>query len=436
MNRHHVDLIVCGGGPAGICAAIAAARAGVKVLLIERYGFLGGMATAGLVNPIYGFGYYDKKKQIIRGLPEEIVQELSRVEGGTLGHRRRSECLECDGTSDCPTGGISSLLSFDPEAFKYISIKMLEDAGVELLLHSYIVGALVKDNIITGVVVENKSGRQTLKSKLVIDSTGDGDVASSAGNPCAYGRNQDGAVQPTSVILRIGGIERSEDRIPPDQVYVHAGDRTNLPSVFLFRLPREGEYVVNCDSGVYDANPLLADDLTRVHVKAIKEAEMIVHALRNYGQGCEQAFLISTAAQVGIRETRRIVGEYTLTKEDVVGAKKFADGIARVAFPIDIHNPTGRPNEVNPLIGPKCGDYYEIPYRSLVPSRIGNLLVAGRCISGTHEAHGSYRVMAPCMAVGQAAGCAAALSIMDDCMPKKLDTTVLRSKLRDAGVWI
>jgi hypothetical protein len=285
-------------------------------------------------------------------------------------------------------------------------------------------------------VVENKSGRQTLTAKLVIDCTGDGDVAASAGNPFAYGRQGDQAVQPTSVILRIGGVDRTEDRIPPDQVYIPAADRTKLPSLFLFRLPRKGEYVVNHDSGLFDVNPLKAEDLTRVQVKALKEAETIVHTLRNYGRGCGQAFLISTAEQVGIRETRRIVGEYTLTQADVVQAKKFADGVARVAFPIDIHNPTGRPNEVNPLIGPKCGDYYEIPYRSLVPNTIGNLLVAGRCISGTHEAHGSYRVMAPCMAIGEAAGCAAALCIANKCAPRELDTTLLRGKLRDAGVWI
>jgi glycine/D-amino acid oxidase-like deaminating enzyme len=436
MNRPQFELIVCGGGPAGICAAIAAARAGVRPLLIERYGFLGGMATAGLVNPIYGFGYYSNAKQIIRGLPEQIVQELSRVEGGTLGHRRRSECAGCAGVDECPTRGISSLLSFDPEAFKYVSIKMLEEAAVELLLHSLVCSAVVENDAVTGVVVENKSGRQILTAKLVIDCTGDGDIAASAGNPYAYGRRGDQAVQPTSVVLRLGGVERTEDRIPPEQVYVPAADRTKLPALFLFRLPRKGEYIVNHDSGLFDVDPLKAEDLTRVHVKALKEAEAILQTLRIYGRGCERAYLISTAEQVGIRESRRIAGQYTLTEKDVVQAKKFADGVARVAFPIDIHNPTGRPNEVNPLIGPKCGDYYEIPYRSLVPNRIGNLLVAGRCISGTHEAHGSYRVMAPCMAMGQAAGCAAALCITNKCAPKDLDTSLLRDKLRNAGVWI
>ncbi len=430
------DLIICGGGPAGICAAIAAARSGVRVLLIERYGFVGGMATTGLVNPIYGFGYFEEGKQIIRGIPEDIVQELLKMEGGTLGHRRRSECKACSSIEECPTNGISSLLCFDPEAFKYVAIKMLEDAGVDLLLHSLIVEVSMQDDTITGIIIENKSGRSCILAKIVIDATGDGDVAALAGNPYEFGRPQDGAVQPNSVILRIGNVMRNEDRIAPDQIFPDPQNRIALPSVFLFRLPGKGEYIVNYDCGIYDANPLKAEDLTRVQVKAVKEAGTVIEALRKYSPGCRDTYLLSTAVHVGIRESRRIIGDYVLTKDDVVSARKFDDGVAKVAFPIDIHNPTGSVDEKNPMVGPKCGDYYEIPYRSLVPQKIDNLLVAGRCISGTHEAHGSYRLMGPCMTIGQAAGTAAALSIEEKVSPRKIDTKLLRKTLIKEGVLI
>lgn len=423
-------MIVCGGGPAGICAAVAAARGGLSVLLVEQYGFLGGMATAGLVNPIYGFGYFEEGRQLVTGIPEELVQSLTHFEGGTLGHRRRIECATCVSHEACPTHGVTSLLSFDPEAFKYAALTILEKEGVKFLLYSRILSPLVDNGTVTGVAVATKAGTREIKAAIAIDATGDGDIAAAAGNPYEVGRARDGAIQPQSLMFRIGNVNREDDRS------VHL--LPNFPGrqaplrLLLFRLPRAGEYVVNCDSGIHGANPLLVEDLTRVHAGALKATRDIAAAIRANIPGCQESYLLSTATHLGIRESRRIRGEYVLTSDDVLNCAKFPDGICRAAFPIDIHDLTE--HDRNPMLIVRCGDHYEIPYRCLVPCAIDNLLLAGRCISGTHEAHGSYRVMGTCMAVGQAAGTAAVLAIRRGVIPKRLDGALVRQALIESGV--
>ncbi|HLA83645.1 MAG TPA: FAD-dependent oxidoreductase, partial [Thermoguttaceae bacterium] len=399
-----VDVAVFGGGPAGVCAAVAAARLGARTLLVERYGYLGGMASAAMVNPIYGFNYFDPGRQIVTGIPEELVEQLRRIPGGTLGHRRRAECAACRSPDECPTHGISSLLPFDPEAIKLAAQRLVVESGAAMLFYCLADEAIVRDGRLEGVVASTKTGCRVIRAAVTIDATGDGDVAAAAGAPFAFGRSGDGFVQPQSLMFRIAGVRRGEDRLVFDVDPPVEGVRRFL----LFRLPRDGEYVVNSDSGLFGANPLEPRDLTAVHAKALGAAFALTAWMREHVEGGEACCLAATAASLGVRESRRILGEYVLTKEDVLGARKFPDGIARGCFPLDIHAMTERPGDENLLTPLPCGEYYEIPYRCLAPREVEGLLVAGRCISGTHEAHASYRVMATCMAIGQAAGTAAA----------------------------
>jgi hypothetical protein len=382
-----------------------------------------------LVNPIYGFNYFEPGRQIVGGIAEELVNRLREIPDGTLGHRRREECGRCQGSQRCPTGGISSLLPFEPEAMKLAAERLVADSGAGLLLYCLAEEALVREGRLEGVNISTKTGRRLLRAKVIIDATGDGDVAASAGAPFELGRSSDGAVQPQSLMFRIAGVRRSEDRLLFSVDPPVAGVRRFL----LFRLPRDGEYVVNSDSGVFGANPLEPADLTAVHVKAMGAAFELVEWMRKNLDGGQACHLVATAAHMGVRESRRILGDYVLTKEDVLAARKFSDGVARGCFPLDIHAMSERPGDANPLTPLPCGEYYEIPLRCLLPRTVEGLLVAGRCISGTHEAHASYRVMATCMAMGEAAGTAAALAAARGEMPRLLDPAIVRAALAERG---
>ena len=425
-----VDVAVVGGGPAGICAAVAASRLGAQTLLVERNGFLGGMATAGLVNPIYGFGYFEPGRQLVAGIAEEVVQHLRQIDGGTLGHRRREECGTCDAPEQCRASGISSLLPFEPEALKLAAYRLASDAGVELLHYCLADEAVVQDGHVQGVRVSSKNGRRLIRAAVTVDATGDGDVAASAGAPFEFGIAPGGLVQPQSLMFRIAGVNHDADRLCFNVEPAVEG----VSRFLLFRLPRAGEYVVNCDTGLFGLDPLEPRDLTKAHTRAMGAAFSLVAWIRENVEGCEQCHLVSTAPQLGVRESRRILGDYVLTKEDVLGLRKFPDGIARGCFPLDIHVLTDSPDAKNPLTPLPCGQYYEIPYRCLLPRDVEGLLIAGRCISGTHEAHASYRVMATCMALGQAAGTAAALAVSHHLTPRTLDAGLLRTTLRKQGV--
>lgn len=422
-----VEVVVCGGGPAGLVAAIASARNGAKTLLVERYGFLGGMATAGLVTAFSTFT--NGKEQIIKGIPHEILlrlKELNALRGNPE---------------------VNEWLFFIPEMLKYVALQLIEEENIKLLLHSYICGTYVDDNIIKGVIVENKSGRQAIIGNIIIDATGDGDVAASAGVPYKKGRECDGLMLPPSLVFRMGNINKEKY-----YAYVREKDQGSegcgLPNIWRKGL-ESGELTVplkgflHCSSlpqdieySILATRVLKVDatnifDLTRAEVEARKQALQVANFLKKYVPGFEKAYFCHTATQIGIRETRHIEGEYRLTAEDVLGAQKFSDAVARGCYQIDLHDPTG--SRINLQKLPK-GESYDIPYRCLIPKKIDNLLVAGRCISATHKAHGSIRVMSHCMAIGQAAGTAAALSHHEKISPRKLNVKLLQTQLKKDGV--
>jgi len=414
-----VDVVVVGGGPAGFITAVAAARNGARTLLIERYGFLGGMATSALVGP---FGLRDRERPVVEGIPKEFLDRLEAAGGALRSYEGRWE--EC---------------AFDPEVFKYIADQMVEEAGAELLLHSFACNTVVEDNKIKAVIIENKSGRQAIVGKVFVDATGDGDIAALSGVPYEKGRKEDGLFQPMTLMYRLGNVKVESiwaDEKPLSEKMKEARKRGEVPPYRVcFGSPgstiREGEISVNTTRLYGDGTKV--EDLTRAQVQGRKDVRKLVDFWRQHAPAYSQSHLIDTAPQVGVRETRRIIGEYVLTADDILNYRKFDDVIALGNWPIDLHDPTGGTKEADIAIHLKRDRAYQIPYRCLIPKEIDNLLVAGRCISTTREVNGSTRVMPICMALGQAAGTAAALAVRHKVSPRNLDVSILQKRLLEQG---
>jgi len=405
------DVIVAGGGTAGIAAAVAAARNGADTILIERYGFLGGTMTAGLVNPFMTF--HAGKEQIIKGIFQEIIDRLK----DTGGYDEKTK-------------------AFDSEIMKLVLDQMIKEADVKLLLHTYITDALVtKENIIKGIEAYNKSGRQVVLGKVIIDATGDGDVAVMAGAPYEKGREEDGLTQPMTLNFRMGGVdvERMPSREKINKLFEEAKAKGEIKipreNVLYFPTTRRGEIHFNT-TRIVKVDGTKADDLTYAEIEGRRQMAELIKFLKEKVPGFENAYLLMSAVQVGVRETRRIIGEYVLTGEDVIKARKFSDVIARGSYPIDIHSPTGEGTVIKKL---PPGESYDIPYRCIVPKKVENLLIAGRCISCTHEAQAAIRVIPIVVAIGQAAGTAAALAAKLHASRREMNVPLLQEALKKQG---
>ncbi len=417
------NLVVCGGGLTGVAAAIQAKRSGVgSVLLIERYGFLGGMATAGLVNPFMPYWKQgvlpSEGGQLVFGLFDEIRQRLHEMEG-----------YDYEGDH------------FDAECMKIVLQRMCLEAGVELLLHTYVEQVHLKTDTVkeisrvVAVRVAHKSGVEFMAADAFIDCTGDADVAHLCGVPWVKGREEDGFCQPMTLSFRMANVDR--ERMPAnseiDRLYDEAKARGEIHN------PREDVlhfHVMQDDVVHFNTTRVVMHDATSA--RSLTDAELVareqvwemVRFLKKYVAGFEKAYLQTTATQIGVRESRRIVGEYTLTADDVLGQARFEDSIVRFAYNIDIHSPTGTGTEHRVL---PDGGYYEIPYRCMVPKKITNLLVAGRPISADHAAHSSLRVMPACVAMGQAAGLAASIVLRKGGTFAQLNGIRLHNRLIDIG---
>jgi len=456
------DVVVVGGGPAGFTAAVASARNGARTLLIERYGVLGGMATVGGVGPFMTF-FDAKGEQVVKGIPEELIERLIEAKGA-VGH------LIAKPSDPMP----SNFVPFDPEVLKYVTYRMVEEAGANLLFHSLFVDTIAKENSLKGIVIENKSGRQIILSRVVIDATGDGDVAARAGAPYEVGRKTDGLTQPPSLLFKLTNVniktfiayakEHPEDflsppvfpkcdrPIPEDEGFTEQHMQGEFSKgvkeaikkgelylgkdhINIYTDLWEGQVIINA-TRILKVDSLNPRDLTFSEMEGRRQMLSVVNFLRKNVPGFESSRVLQTGTHIGIRESRRILGEYVLTEKDVIEARKFEDGVAKGAFSLDVHDPTslGHPYETLEKMGiPKGGGYYEVPYRCLVPKKVENLLIAGRCISGTHLAHSSYRIMPTCMAIGEAAGTAAALAVQSNVPPRKIDVKLLRKKLIEQG---
>lgn len=437
------SVLVTGGGPAGLAAAIAAARNGARTLLVERYGFLGGNLTAGLVGPCMTSYSLDGTTQLIRGIFDEMVQRLEGL--GAAMH-----------PSKVPAGseyagfivyGHDKVTPFSPEAVKQVAMEMCLEAGVELRLHTFLVDALVEASTVVGTVVASKSGLEAIRATVTVDCSGDGDVAAQAGVPFEIGRPEDGLTQPMTLFFRIAGVDDERVR---DYVSQHPDDYRPFASLVQqarergeFPIPRRGIGLYRTlEPGVWRINTTRIQrrlgtsvtDLTQAEIEGRQQVQALLRFFREWLPGLERCELLDTATQIGVRETRRIVGEYTLTLEDLVEGKHFEDVIALAGYPVDIHSPTddggGSSAHWN------TANEYEIPYRSLVPTAIDGLLVAGRCISATHEALGAVRVMPPAFAMGQAAGTAAALAVERGISPRRVPVHELQDVLVNQGAYI
>jgi len=441
--RYRAEVVVVGGGVAGVSAAIAAARNGADTLLIERYGALGGNLTIGLLEASMSF--HDRQgKQLIGGIPDEIVRRL-KAAGGSVGH------VEDD------VGYCGTVTPYDPEELKMVCLEMTREAGVRLLLHTWVVAAVVDASRLTGLLIENKSGRQGVWGHVFVDCSGDADVAALAGAEFLKGREQDGLTQPMSILFKVGHVNVDDviayvERCPEDfRLGKAPGDLRHSAAIHLWGfgrileagyatgalpfhrsemhvliLPDRGEAIVNATRVSGDGTK--TDDLTRAEIELRRQVKAVVEHLRRACPGFERSYLMTTAMGAQVRETRRIVGEYTLTETDVVYGTTFPDVVVQNDFPIDLHMPEGKGME-----GRLTESRHQIPYRCLVPKSRDGLLVAGRCVSATREAMGAIRLTAPAMAMGQAAGTAAALAVRTGCQPRHVDTARLQEELKTGG---
>ncbi len=419
------DVIVAGGGPAGVSAALCAARMGAKTLIVEQFNCLGGVATAGGHGHICLYSAWDSKERVVGGIIWEIA-------------RRTAEA----GFAAPPTGE----LDFQVEGMKLLLEKMAGEAGVDLLYHTFFSDVILEGDHVSGVIVQNKNGRQAYRAKRVIDCTGDGDVAARAGCAFDYGDDETHRCQPVTLMFTIGGIDI--DKINDfkkcgnhtrtlERVWAEAqrnGDMRPFQRVVMgwWWTPTMPTYLGVNFTHVNDIDSRSAKDLTAATIEARRQAYESIEVYRKYIPGMENSYMVSTPNTIGIRESRRILGEYVLTKDDILSGKTFEDSIGYGSFFIDIHNCSG-PGMDRKMMRPHPGFRYQIPFRILIPETKENLLTAGRCVSVTHEALGSLRVMPQCGVMGQAAGAASVLSIRQGVAVRNVDRKALQAELKKQG---
>ncbi len=442
------DVLVVGGGPSGFGAAMGAAEAGAKVLLVERYGFLGGSATAGLVLTMAS--YYTSSSQVPPNRTSDVTLFPTDhgvgepIIGGVWG--KLVERLVLSGGAFAPSPQTGFMVPFDPEILKLTTLEMVNSAGVELLFHSFASGVVSDGNKLNGVVFETKSGPIVAKAKVIVDCTGDGDVAAFAGAPFEVGRSRDQMVQPMTLMFLLEGFVlegfRQFVQSHPGQWHgvqglttlmaqATANGELKVPreNILMFGNIHEGHVLVNSTRvlGTFGTDVW---DLTRAELEGRRQVTQLTGFFRKYVPGFEKTYVAQSGITTCVRESRRIMGEYVLTAKDVLEARKFDDSIALGSYPIDLHSPTGKGTILKKI---KPGTAYSIPLRCLIPLKVENLLVGGRCISGTHVANASYRTMPICMATGQAAGVCAALAVEQGKFPRAVAFLDVQSELLRQG---
>lgn len=413
------DVVVVGSGPAGICAAVSAARMGAKTAIIERYGTLGGNLTNGAVAPILG-----------------------SVSKGTL----RDELVTRLGVPDSDETGVTQQ-SHDFEKAKRVLIDFANEAGVKIYLQTPVVDTIMEDGRLTGIIISEKTGMKVIRAKAFVDASGDGDVAYFAGAEYEMGRDGDGLMQPVTLMFRLQGVEEDALTCIGEIDFVqYKGERfldyttrlckeghlpPNAASVRSFRTTIPGERIINTTQ-TNGITAVLSEDVERAEIDLRAQIDTVTEFLRKHIDGYQNCMVKSSANTLGVRETRRFAGEYRLDDMDLRTGRRFDDVVVhKASFLVDIHNPTGsgQAEEVEEEVTP-----YDIPLRSLIPKSIDGLVLSGRCISGTHRAHASYRVMSICMAIGEASGVTAALAAQKDIAPREVDFRDVQKVLSQRGV--
>jgi hypothetical protein len=476
MQRHSFDVIVAGGGTAGSIAALAAARAGARTCLIEQAGHLGGTCHAlANITPFHN----SRGERVVGGLAQALVDRIAE-RGGTRGNAHLPN----------PTGIGGSFTPVDPDAMKLALFELAQESGVDAWLHTVLIDATTEDGRVRALRVHNKSGLHELAAAVFVDATGDADVAAAAG--AGYEQDVPEAALNATLLFRLAGVDtrafiedvrrapqkivlladpwlREVKRLDPQRLMQEqVRDIYDCPYIYLSNLVRDyipradwarfditGEdkaswgrlrpfgsrfsimpaphrddiVTLNVTSMTFDAT--LGEKLSAAEFEGQRQLRLAVEVLRDYVPGFRDAFLHSVSPSVSVRASRRIRGEYTLTRDDIESQARFPDAIARGAYPMSVQSPT-QPNVRQHLFVRDGGDY-DIPYRCLVPERIDGLLIAGRCLSATREAIGSARMGAQCMAYGHAAGLAAAMAAADRVAPRAVSAPRLRAELRAQG---
>ncbi len=410
------DVAVIGGGFAGASAALAAARGGADVILVEKSNCLGGAAVNCLVNPFmpYSTRIDGERVDLSAGIFKEITERIA-IEDANEGY------------------------CFSEETLKYVLNEMMLESGVKLLFHATLARAEVASYGISSAVFTTKCGDVKIEADYFIDCTGDARLAFLSGCPTVLGRPGDHLCQPMTLCFRVGNVDVKKffaSRPHLQEMWKAALREGKLinprENILVFTTPTDNILHFNT-TRVVKKNPTDPFDVTEAEILARRQVHEVFGFMKEHAEGFERAVLLSTAMEIGVRESRMIAGEYVLTEDDCRTFTKFPDGIAACNYDIDIHNPEG--TGTSHYYFPE-GAYYTIPYRSLIPTGVDNMLVAGRCISSDHGAQASYRIMPTVACIGEAAGTAIALAVKKKCKTGDVDTRELRERLKNNGAFI
>lgn len=449
--RGHYDVIVAGGGTAGFAAAIAAARRGSKTLVVERMACLGGQITAGIMGIICDIN--DQEKIIIKGIPLEFVNDLWDRGGINKRDKENKPVNERDFTK-------AEFINYDPEIAKgLVNDYILREKNLTVLLETWVADAIMDGDKVVGIVVENKSGRSAYYGKCIIDATADADVCAFAGAEFMPFSPEE--VHPVSLIAQIGGIDKEaffdfynehpewRDTFPTDTawepgVFHKLGIDNEVEGV---ELPPELEYlrhwcIIIHDSPVENVMHLNmtgeaqvdgtnAEEISKSIITSRKRISECLEVMKKVVPGWENGYVYATASMLGVRESRQIVGEYTITEDDIFGYHRFADALCSISGGIGVHTSDGQWVDMS---APPSGTSYDIPLRSMLPIKINGLIVAGRCLSANHVAMGTVRTIGPCLAMGQGAAIAASLAIELGVEPRDIPSDKLQKALIEQGV--
>ncbi len=443
-TQYDTDILIAGGGPAGVCAAIAAARMGARVLIVETGNCLGGMATKGLVSPF--MTCYDSagEQMIIRGIFEEILDRMV-ARGGAL-HPR--DIRHTTPYSAWITAGHDHCTPFEAECMKLVLDEMVAEAGVEVLFHSQFVSPILKGKNLKGAVLLTRKGLEGVSAQVVIDATGDGDVAFRSGVPCEFGNEALGKVQPCTMFFHMNNVDSA--RLEADvQAHLHefrkvdgvsyralhwrvaeaeAAGKWDIArkSVNIYKCVQDDEWAVNC-SRLPNVDSTDPASLSAAESTGRKQVDALMDFFHTFVPGCENATLMCSGSIVGIRESRHARGEHVLTAEELIESIVPEDSILVASNSVDVHG--GGKSALSTTYTTIKGKWYGVPYRCLVPVEVDGLLLAGRCLSATSDAAGAVRVMPPAMAMGHAAGVAAALAVRNRITPREVDPEAVRREL-------
>jgi hypothetical protein len=425
------EVVVLGGGPAGIAAALAAGRSGRSTILIERYGFLGGAGTAAGLSTFCGLHavVYGKHEQVIHGVADDILNRLSAMDGLNKPHLTVQNKIQAQ--------------AYDISAFKIAADELMAEANVTVLYHAYAAGiTMASEDRIEALIVETKSGRLAIKGQIFIDGSGDGDIAAWSGVPYEVGDGAGNSLYP-STMFRINGVDpekagRAWELIPTLMEEAEAKGKMfprKKPIVRPQRNPIEWRanltQIKNADGTAVSG--IDARQLSYGEVEGRRQCWDVFEFIRKVTPGFEQAYIVEIAPQIGIRETRRIVGEYVLTEDDILGCRDFDDAIGVNGWPVEAHIK----GDVKFVFTPSGSrGYNQIPYRVLLPKQIENLFVVGRCASMSHDGQSSARVSGPCFVMGQAAGTAADLALKDRVTPRQVNVRALQQRLEADGAFL